>query len=191
MHRLQKEYNFMRRKYELVPIQAYQWRFMRMRPANFPTIRLAQFAMLIHKSLDLFSQMMGVRSEKEILSLLNIQASDYWNTHYRFGEESKDKKPRKLGREAIRNIIINTVAPMQFLYAKLQGANNLIETSTELLATIPPERNRIVREWRDIGIVPKDAAETQALIQLYNHYCQSKSCLNCSVGNFLLQRSPK
>ncbi|HET8572550.1 MAG TPA: DUF2851 family protein [Edaphocola sp.] len=183
---LRNEYHFLRRKYALVPIAAYQWKFMRMRPANFPTVRLAQFAMLIHRSLDLFSKMMEMRSENEMAPLLDIQAGDYWQNHYRFGEESSHKRPKKLGRQAMQNLIINTIAPMQFLYARLQGATDLVDSSVELLQSIPPEDNRILREWKAINIVPKNAAESQALIQLLTTYCNAKKCLDCAVGNFLL-----
>lgn len=184
---LLKEYHFLRRKYALRPVTAYQWKFMRMRPANFPSIRLAQFAMLIHQSLDLFAKMMEMRSEAEIAPLLDIQASEYWKNHYRPAEESQRKSPKKLGRQAVQNLIINTIAPMQFLYARLQGAADLVDSSVELLQSIPPEDNRILREWKAINIVPKDAAESQALIQLFSNYCSPKRCLDCAVGNFLLK----
>lgn len=185
-HDLLKEYHFLRRKYALTPVPAYQWKFMRMRPANFPSIRLAQFAMLIHQSLDLFAKMMEMCSEDEIAPLLDIEASDYWQNHYRPGEEVRGNSPKKLGRQAVQNLIINTIAPMQFLYARLQGATDLVERSVALLQSIPPEDNRILREWKAINIVPKDAAESQSLIQLFTNYCNPKKCLDCSIGNFLL-----
>lgn len=186
---LQKEYHFLRRKYELTPLAAYQWKFMRMRPSNFPTLRLAQFAMLIHQSLDLFSKMMEVREEKEIYSLLEVQAGKYWDNHYRLGVESKENVPKKLGKEAMRNIIINTIAPMQFLYARLQGADNLVENSVNLLQSLPPEKNNIIREWKAIDKFPEDAAESQALLQLFSSYCSSRNCLDCAVGSYLVKDS--
>lgn len=189
MIQLRKEYHFLRRKYELTQGQAFQWKFMRMRPSNFPTIRIAQFAMLIHKSLDLFSKMMEVKSEKEIIPLLDLRASSYWDNHYRFGVETSEKVFKKLGREAMRTIMINTIAPMQFLYAKLQGVDNLVEKSVNLLQSLPPERNNIIREWEAINIRPRDASESQALIQLFSNYCSSKRCLNCAVGNHLIKDS--
>lgn len=186
---LQQEYQFLRRKYELSPIQAFQWKFMRMRPGNFPTVRLAQFAMLIHKSLDLFSKMMEVSSEKDIAPLLDLQAGSYWDHHFRLGTANPESMPKKLGADSIRNIIINTIAPMQFLYARLQGVENLIETSVALLQSLPPEQNNIIREWKAIGMIPKNAAESQALIQLFSGYCSSKRCLDCAVGNYLVKDS--
>lgn len=188
--KLEKEYHFLRRKYSLEPMKAEKWKFMRMRPANFPTIRIAQFAFLLHKSLELFSKMMEIRSAKEMMPLLNLEASEYWQTHYRFSEISTEKSKKKLGIDAINNILINTVAPMQFLYAKLQGQSNLQETSMNLLQSLPPENNNIIREWKERGIKAKDALESQALIQLFQNYCSSKDCLNCSIGHFLLKRNP-
>lgn len=186
---LQKEYNFLRRKYELAPLAAYQWKFMRMRPSNFPSLRLAQFAMLIHKSLDLFSKMMEVRDAKEIYALLEVQAGAYWDNHYRLGVESKEATPKKMGKDAMSSIIINTIAPMQFLYARLQGVDNLVENSMSLLESLPPEKNNIIREWKTIGRQPKDAAESQALLQLFSGYCTAKKCLDCAVGSYLVKDS--
>lgn len=185
---LEKEYHFLRRKYQLEPIPAYRWKFMRLRPANFPTIRIAQFAMLVFRSLELFARMMEVRSAAELMPLLDITASDYWHTHYRFGEEAKESISGSLGRDAAINIMINTVAPMQYLYAKLEGRPLLIENSLQLLQSLKGENNNIVRAWKGYGIETKDAASSQALLQLYNNYCVAKSCLNCAVGSRLMKR---
>jgi hypothetical protein len=187
MKDLEKEYHFLRRKYELQPLFAHQWKFMRMRPANFPTIRIAQFAMLLHESLSLFSKMMEIRTASELLPLLDLSASAYWDSHYRFGEVTAEDSAKRLGKDAIQNIVINTVAPMQFLYAKLQGKDKLYENSLSLLQSMAPENNNIIREWKRNGLNIRDAAESQALIQLYQHYCSSKNCLNCAIGNYLVR----
>jgi len=187
---LEKEYHFLRRKYGLTPMLPQRWKFMRMRPANFPTIRIAQFAMLVHKSLALFAKMMEIKNAKEIYPLLNLQTSEYWQSHYRFSEIAKEESIKNLGKDAVNNLIINTVAPMQYLYAKLQGKTGLQETSVELLQSLPPENNNIIRMWKEMGIKAKDASESQALIQLYQNYCTPKNCLNCSVGHFLLKSNP-
>lgn len=188
MQSLEKEYHFLRRKYQLRPMFAHQWKFMRMRPQNFPTIRIAQFAMLIHKSIELFAQMMEIRNAKELIEILDIHADSYWDNHYRFGEISEDVQAKYLGKDAILNIMINTVAPMQYLYAKLQGRSELIESSVQILQNIKPEKNNIIDEWRDIGITAKDAGQSQALLQLFNQYCTAKKCLNCNVGNRLIRK---
>lgn len=184
---LEKEYHFLRKKYTLSPILAYQWKFMRMRPANFPTIRIAQFAMLLHKSLCLFSKMMEIKNADELMAILNLTAGIYWDNHYRFGAIAEDKTVKRLGKKSVQNIIINTIAPMQFLYAKLQGKDLLQENSLNLLQSVAPEDNNIIREWRSNGLEPKDAAASQALIQLFSFYCSGKNCLNCAIGNFLVR----
>lgn len=184
---LEKEYHFLRRKYRLEPITPTLWKFMRMRPANFPTIRLAQFAVLIHTSLDLFAAMMEIKDVNELYALLDIQASTYWDQHYRLGFEVSDKKEKRLGRNAILNIVINTVAPMQYLYAKTQGKTSLYENSLRLLQSIPAEQNRILKEWNEIGREAADAAQSQAMLQLYRQYCSSRQCLNCAIGNRLMR----
>ncbi len=184
---LEKEYQFLRRKYSLVPMKLAQWKFLRLRPANFPTIRIAQFAMLIHKSLELFAHLMEVKSQKEIAPLLQIAASDYWNNHYRPGQVSKETSVKYLGTDALHNIIINTVAPMQYLYARLQGKEQLHENSLSLLQSLKPENNKTIREWQNQGMVVTDAAQSQALLQLFNQYCEKKRCLECAVGNRLIR----
>jgi len=185
---LEKEYHFLRRKYQLEPMPAHRWKFMRLRPANFPTIRIAQFAMLVFKSLELFAKMMEVRSAAELIPLLDITASAYWQTHYRFGEKAKERISGSLGKDAAVNIMINTVAPMQYLYAKLEGRPDLADNSLQLLQSLKGENNNIVRAWKNYGVDAEDAASSQALLQLYNNYCVMKSCLNCAIGNRLMKR---
>lgn len=183
---LRQEYHFLRRKYDLESIPVYHWKFLRMRPANFPTIRIAQFAALIHRQMNLFSKMMDLHSEKEVQQLLEVTASSYWDQHYRFGVPTQQRQAKRLGQAAIRNLIINTVAPMQFLYAQLQGSPELIEKSVDLLASMKAENNKIIQQWEQIGKPPKNAAESQALLQLFNQYCQEKRCLSCAVGHYLI-----
>jgi hypothetical protein len=187
MEALEKEYHFIRRKYMLSPMEAHHWKFMRLRPQNFPTVRIAQFAMLVHRSLELFSRMMEIRSGAELVAILDIQASSYWDTHYRFGEETGDNQVKQLGKDAIFNIMINTVAPMQYLYARLQGKTSLHENSLFLLQSLKAENNKVIREWERCGVIPQDAASSQSLLQLFNRYCSRKKCLNCAVGNRLLR----
>jgi len=183
---LEKEYHFLRRKYSLVPLQAHRWKFMRMRPSNFPTLRIAQFAMFIHKGLDFFSRIMEVRDAALLMPLLSVHASSYWDNHYRLGELSAECQVKHLGKDAFYNILINTVAPMQHLYARSQGRSALIENSVQLLQHIPPEKNRVMRVWEENGITAGDAAQSQALLQLFQEYCSRRRCLECRVGNQLL-----
>lgn len=188
MAALETEYHFLRRKYQLIPMFAHRWRFLRLRPSNFPTVRIAQFAMLVHRSLDLFARMMEVRSEAEILPMLDVQASPYWDDHYRPGEPAREKMVKQLGKEAACSIMINTVAPMQYLYARLEGKHSLHEDSLGLLQSLKPENNAVIRTWAEHGVTAGNAARSQALLQLFRAYCSAKECLNCAVGSRLIRK---
>ncbi len=187
---LQQEYKYLRQKYQLVPIPAHLWKFLRMRPANFPTIRLAQFAALVHKSVHLFSQVVEVGTGKEIQPLFDVTASEYWDTHFRFDEASLPSTPKHLGDSSIDNIIINTIAPIQFLYAGQQGINGLKERAQQLLDTIPAEKNNIISLWKASLWVAENASRSQAMIQLYNHYCSARRCMECPIGLSIIRAVP-
>jgi hypothetical protein len=179
---LQKEYEYLSKKYKLRPITKHLWKFLRMRPANFPTIRIAQFAALIHKSVHLFSQIIETHEVKEIEPLLDVTASSYWDTHFQFDVAQKQAAPKSLGKSSVQNIIINTVAPIQFLYAAKQDTHLLQERALQLLEAVPAEKNNITRLWEDNGWTAANAAQSQALLQLYNNYCSAKRCLECTIG---------
>lgn len=179
---LRTEYNYLRKKYKLTPINGSVWKFMRMRPANFPTIRIAQFAALAHKSLHLFSVIVEKSTVKEMLPLFDITASTYWDTHYTFDEPSDKEQKKKLGKTSIQNIIINTIAPIQFLYAKQMRTEKHQEIALKLLDELPAEKNRIIDIWAAHNWNPENASQSQAQIQLYNNYCSNKQCLDCAIG---------
>ncbi len=184
---LQKEYNYLRKKYKLTPIPVYLWKFLRMRPANFPTIRIAQFAALIHKSVHLFSKVIETQSVRDIEPLLDVTAGSYWDNHFKFDEPHKNPAPKPLGKLSIQNIVINTVAPIQFLYATRQGSPEMREHALQLLETIAPEKNNISEIWEANGWHAVNGAQSQALLQLYNNYCSNKRCLECSIGLGILK----
>jgi len=184
---LQREYDYLRKKYKLKPMAKHLWKFMRMRPANFPTVRIAQFAALVHKSLHLFSQIIETHSVAQIIPLLDVTASEYWDTHFQFDAAQKKPTPKVLGHDSIENIIINTVAPIQFLYAARQDTYKLQEKALQLLETVPAEKNNITKLWKENGWKAQNAAQTQALLQLYNKYCSYKRCLECTVGLNILK----
>lgn len=189
-NKLKQEYNYLRQKYRLEPMPAHLWKFLRMRPANFPTIRIAQFAALIHQSFHLFSQIIEKHEVKDILPLLDVTANEYWDDHYRFDELSETFSKKHLGKASIQNIIINTIAPTQFLYASSTGDDALQEKALRLLEVVNAERNNIIDLWQDVAWRPANAAQSQALIQLYNNYCSKKRCLDCAVGLSLLKSRP-
>ena len=182
---IQKEFQFLKQKFKLKPIDASLWKFMRLHPPNFPTIRISQFANIIYKSSHLFSKIIEAKNEKAIRDLFFCETSEYWQIHYRF-DKSSPKRKKILGNDAVNNIIINTIAPFIFIYGKEKGQENYVERALELLEKIPPEKNSIISKWKETGVNAKNAYETQALLQLKNEYCSKKQCLECSVGAKLL-----
>lgn len=184
---LKKEYDYLKVKYKLEPIPAHLWKFLRLRPANFPTIRIAQFAALVHRSLHLFSQIIEVYTVKEIEPLIDVTASAYWDDHYTFDEQADIASKKHLGRSSVLNIIINTIAPIQFLYAGEQGSSKQQDKALQLLDSVPAEKNNIINQWQGIGWKPANASQAQAMIQLYNNYCAHKRCLECSIGLSILK----
>lgn len=182
---LKKEYDFLKIKFSLRPINVEQWRLLRLRPDNFPQIRIAQFAALIHGSTKLFSRILE-RPELEYLNgILKTEPSDYWKTHYLFGHESPQKS-KKLGKDSINSILINTIVPFLFCYATQKGNQDLKDKSIQLLEQIPAEKNTIVIGWQNIGLKVENAFESQALLQLKKRYCDEKKCLRCRIGHKVL-----
>jgi len=187
---LKAEYDYLKQKYKLKPISEHLWKFMRMRPPNFPTVRIAQFAALVHKSLHLFSQIIEKGKVEEIKPLLQAEASEYWNTHYRFDDQQERSYPKALGEESVDGIIINTIAPVQFLYAHYHGQRDDQEKALQLLSSVKAEQNSIVASWTQHNWQPENALQSQALIQLFNNYCGSKRCLECAVGLNIIKSRP-
>lgn len=183
---LQKEYRFYQKKYQLKPIDG-ELQFLRMRPANFPTIRLAQLAQLICKSEHLFSKIKAINSVNEIKELLQLSANDYWHYHYIFEEETNFRE-KKLGIKMIENIIINTITPIIFSYGHLHQEDVYKEKAIEWLENISPEKNYITKGFENLHFKNKNALDSQALIQLKNEYCDKKLCLHCAIGNAILQK---
>lgn len=184
---LQKEFKFYKQKYKLQPVDGELF-FLRMRPANFPTIRLAQLAILIHESEHLFSKTKEAKSAGEIKKMLDVTANDYWNYHYLFDEQTAFKK-KTLGAQMINNIIINTVVPVLFAYGIHHDEKAYREKAISWLEDISAEKNRITKGFESLNFSNKNAFDSQALIQLKNEYCNKKLCLRCAIGNALLKRS--
>ena len=184
---LQREYLFLKKKYNLPKVEASMV-FLRMRPSNFPTIRLAQLAMLIHKSLHLFSKIKESPGVKSIKELLNVTANDYWHYHYVFDEITAFKK-KNLGQQMIDNILINTVVPILFAYGHYHNENIFKDKALQWLEQIRAEKNTITKGFTSLQVENKTAFDSQALIQLKNEYCNKKRCLDCSIGNKLVRSS--
>ena len=184
---LQREYQFLKKKYNLQKIEGSMI-FLRMRPSNFPTVRLAQLAMMVHKSLHLFSKIKEAIDVKSIKALLNVTANDYWHYHYVFDEITAFKK-KKLGEQMIDNILINTVVPVLFAYGHYHNENAFKDKALLWLENITAEKNSITKGYSSLHIENKTAFDSQALIQLKNEYCNKRRCLDCSVGNKLLRKT--
>jgi len=186
---LQKEYQFLQAKYRLQQVKSRP-DFLRMRPANFPTIRLAQLAMLIQQSSHLFSKIKAINVVGNVQELLLVTANDYWHYHYRLGEETP-YKPKKLGLQMSDNIIINTVVPVLFAYGLYAKDEQQKAKAIHWLSAMKPEKNNVIQNWHKHQIPANNALDTQALIELKNNYCNQHKCLDCAVGNSLLLKSNK
>jgi hypothetical protein len=179
---LRNEYSFLYKKYNLAGIDAHLWKFLRLRPVNFPTIRIAQLAALINQSTALFSKILETNSLDEIQKLFDVTASEYWNTHYRFNKISSENKPKHLGDTVFQNLVINTIAPLFFVYGDLHSNQPLKDRALHFLEQLPSEQNQIIGKWSELKIVSQTAFESQALIQLKKQYCENKKCLHCQLG---------
>lgn len=185
IERLNAEYIFMANKYKLSPINHSLWKFSKTRPANFPTIRIAQFAALIHTSSHLFSKILEKNTIQELQFLFEIKASAYWDTHYLLGLEAAFAK-NTVGVDAINNILINTIAPFLFAYGHHQSKDDYKQKALLLLEQLPKENNHIIRSFQSLTLQVNNAAESQALLQLHKHWCTPKKCLQCGIGHKVL-----
>lgn len=183
---LKKEYYHLAKKYNLQSIEIVGWKFARMRPANFPTIRIAQLASIIFHHKALFSKILEAQNEKEISKLLKIEPSNYWNSHYRFNTDSIYKE-KPIGDNLIQIIMINVVSPLLFMYGKELGKESYKEKAIAFLENTKPESNKITKLWKELGIKADSAYFSQSLIHLKNEYCNQKKCMSCSVGEQLLR----
>lgn len=182
---LRTEYMHLKRKYNLKPIGNHLWKFLRLRPVNFPTIRIAQFACLIQQSEGLFSQILSCSEIPELRQFFTLRASGFWNSHYTF-DKTSPSRPKALGEGAFYCIVINTVIPFIFIYGSMNGREEIKEKALDWLNRIPPESNRVVRRWSQADIRPSSAFYSQALLQLSENYCIRRRCLACSVGTHLI-----
>jgi Protein of unknown function (DUF2851) len=182
---LQKEYAYLKKMHGLRPIHC-RMQFLRMRPGNFPSVRLAQLAMLVLQSKHLFVKMIQARDIMDLESLFDVTANDFWHYHYRFGKSS-DYAPKTLGKGMVRNIILNTVCPLLFAYGKRSGETDSLQKAVHFLETCPAEEDHEIRLFMDAGLIPASAAESQAMHFLKREFCDAKRCLECVIGEGLLK----
>ena len=186
--KLNSEYTFLAHKYSLNKLDTHLWRFLRLRPANFPTVRIAQFAMLIHKYHGQFDEIINTPNLKRMENMFRVATSEYWNNHYRTGKISKKSEEKIVGVNSTRLIIANSVVPYIYRYAKSKNSVQLQDKALDLLTQLPPEKNSIVQQWSEKVFTAKDEAQAQALIFLKNHYCNHKKCLSCRIGQKVVSR---
>lgn len=183
---LKEKYKYLKHKHKLNSISKNTFQFFRMRPQNFPTIRIAQLTSLLFAHQNLFSKLMSIHRKEDFYTLFSFEVDAFWKTHYTFDSESK-KSSKKLTKSFIDLIIINTIIPLKFVYLKSRGAvdeNRIIQ----LIKQVPSEKNSVISNFSALEIKSKNAMESQALLQLKNNYCTKKSCLQCAIGNSLLRK---
>jgi len=183
---LKAEYLFLAEKYNLKAINNRSWKFMRMRPSNFPTIRLSQFSQIIFKSSGLLNEILEAKKLTDVINLFQTETSPYWEDHFRFDKKSPAKL-KQLGLSSIHLLLINTIVPFLFVYGKLKHDHHMQQKSVDWLEQIKAEQNSITRKFSKIGLKPKNAMHSQAVLQLKQHYCDYKRCLDCRIGNELLK----
>jgi hypothetical protein len=189
---LKKEYVHLAQKHNLKPLEKHQWKFMRLRPNNFPTIRIAQLSSLLNTRHALFSDIISVTNIPGLKALLNSEASAYWSDHFRFNIKIKSgSKPKRLGETAKELIILNTIAPLLFAYGKHTNTESYCNRAFEFLEKLAPENNSILNRWKTFNIEAENAFQSQSLIYLYKNYCVLKKCLSCSVGHKILTKNPE
>ncbi len=185
---LKKEYYFLQKKFDLQPLKGHIWQFARLRPPNFPTIRIAQLAQLLHQSTHLFSKIINLQTVEDYQQLFAyVQVSPYWETHYIFDKKSK-KSSKKIGKNTVNTFLINTIVPILFVYSKQRASNIHQARALQLLENLPKESNSIIQKWATLDIKAASAYDSQGLLQLKNEYCDAKKCLNCALGHQLLVR---
>ena len=184
---LKREFAVMRSKFDLLTMPAERWKFMRMRPVNFPTVRLVQLAQMIYRHGCLFSKTKEAVTASDAKKLFDVEASSYWDTHFRLAEASNTGKPKHLGEGTADVLMINAIIPLLFCYGQFHKDTACCDKAMRFLEETAAEDNTVIRHFQAIGIKADNAMQSQAMLHLYNHYCRRKRCLECSIGNVLLR----
>jgi Protein of unknown function (DUF2851) len=189
--KLRLEFGLLTRKYDLesVRLARRQWRFLRLRPANFPTVRIAQFASFLFHQKTLSPEIFVTKDLRELRRIVSTPVSEYWRQHYRFNKQVKTRVP-DMGISGTDNILINAVSPLLIAFGKYHDHQHVMDKATEILQRLPAENNSVIRTWHDLGFVIGNAFETQGALELYNEFCQRRNCLNCVIGSSLLKPIP-
>lgn len=189
-NQLRETYQFLAKKYNLTPMNASSWRFMRLRPGNFPTIRIAQFAALLNNHGPLFAKTIEAETVESISGIFRSNASAYWDTHFQF-DKATDFRKKQLGEQSAQLLLINTVVQMLFFYGQQIEKETLTDKALMLLESVEAENNQIIRKFSEIGIQISNALQSQSLLFLKKEYCDKKRCLECRIGQILLKQKPQ
>ena len=175
----------LKEKYNLTPLDPKIWKFLRMRRFNFPSIRISQFARLLHSSSGLLTKILEHNNLNDIYSLFNVEGFGYWQDHSHFDKPSKAKSVR-LGKSSVDLILINTVIPFSFIYGKLFKREDMQDKALLWYEKIKPERNYVTRTFLSLGLQIENTKQSQAVLQLRKNYCDRKRCLECRFGHLLI-----
>ena len=189
-NRLKNEYKYLAHKFSLTPMNRTMWKFLRLRPQNFPHIRISQLATLYHERKTSLSQLVECMNVDEMRRMLSTHVTEYWATHYTFGAESASNS-KSMSPFSINLLMINTAIPMLFAYGRHTCDVTLCDRAFDMLEQLKAEDNHIIRMWKECGLKVATAGDSQALIQLKNEYCDRKDCLRCRFGYEYLKRSEK
>ena len=187
---LLKEFKILAAKYSLQPIHGWIWKFSRLRPANFPSVRISQLAAMLSASGGLFSKVIEATDIKQLKVLFEVSASDYWDDHFIFGKKSR-KMQKNTGSQATDILLINAVIPAIFVYGMSRDRQDICERAFTFLENTSAEENIIITEWESAGLEAESAFYSQALIQLRNEYCKKRKCLDCRIGSKLISMGRK
>jgi hypothetical protein len=183
---LQREYRHLAHKYAFTSLKPEQWKFFRLRPSGFPTVRLAQFAAFIQQSEHAFARILEAGTVEQVLDTFNACPSAYWMDHFIFDKPSVPQS-KAMTKAFIDVLLINGVAPFLFFYGKQKGLDRHQQQAFALLEQMDAEKNSLVNGWKILGCRPQNAFQTQALIQLKTRYCDARRCLECAIGNAILK----
>lgn len=185
-----KEYKILSAKYSLQPIHGWIWKYSRLRPANFPSIRISQLAAMLSVTGGLFSKALEIADIRQLKEIFEVSASEYWDDHFVFGKISR-KILKKTGSQATDILLINAVIPVIFVYGLSRDRQDICEKAFTFLENTNAEENIIITEWKTAGITAESAFYSQALIQLRNEYCKKRKCLDCRIGSKLILQGEK
>lgn len=186
---LKRDFMMLKSKFGLKVMPLSNWKFLRLRPPNFPTIRIAQLAKIITKNGNMFSKIRDADDIQEIRNLFDVELNSYWDNHFQFDKTSKVERRKILGKTAVDLIIINAIVPMLFYYGHTHSLESYKEKAMSFLEQIESEDNLIIRNFQNSGVVLQNAFQTQAILYMYKYYCKRRRCLECRIYSVLSKRN--